>query len=119
MPALGTALGLPFVRKAGPLTPPTVAPVLMVDAEPLSVMASLDWTFAGSTSSPGFGFRIYIDVNSGGFTELTTVSAATFTATHTQVPTPEGETYTFKVTAFNDAGEGPESNAAGVVLPGL
>lgn len=97
---------------------PTIAPELMVESTPFLDIAELDWTFAGSTLGAGFGFRIYVDIDGGGFTELTTVSAATFSHTHTPVPDPEGETYTFKVTAFNDLGEGPDSNVVGVVLPG-
>lgn len=105
----------------GSLTPPTLAPVLIVTADFGSNVANLEWTASNKTSSPGFGYRIYLDVNGGGFTALTTVSAATLTANYTPSPDPTGETYSFYIEPYNDAGPatgGGLSNQASVVLPG-
>lgn len=116
MPALGTALGLPFVRKAGPLTPPTLAPVLMVISSFMSTMAALDWTASNKTGSAGFGYRIDRDIDGGGFAELTTTTDLSY---NDNVPGAAGETYTYRITPYNAAGDGPASNDSSVVLPGL
>jgi hypothetical protein len=106
---------------SGTLTPPTLAPVLTVTADLGSNTANLDWTASNKITSPGFGYRIYIDINGGGFTALTTVSGSTLDSNYTPSPDPAGETYSFYIEPFNDAGPatgGGLSNQASIVLPG-
>lgn len=106
---------------SGTLTPPTLAPVLTVTADLGSNTANLDWTASNKITSPGFGYRIYIDINGGGFTALTTVSGSTLDASYTPSPDPTGEIYSFYIEPFNDAGPatgGGLSNQASIVLPG-
>lgn len=108
MPALGTALGLPFVRKAGPLTPPTLAPVLI--AEESGGSAVLDWTASNKSTTAGFAYRVSRDDGSG-FVQVTTTQNLSYN------DSPEGGTYDYKITPYNDAGDGPDSNIETVVIP--
>jgi len=116
MPALGVSLGTPFSRKAGPLTPPTLAPSLMVlTGFPILTDAELAWTASNKTGSAGFGYRIYRKVAAGSFTELATTTGLTYTDS---VPAASGEDYFYYVKPYNNAGEGPASNTDMVILPG-
>lgn len=98
----------------GVLTPPTVAPVLTVEADLGSSIANLSWTPSNKTGSSGFGYNIYISTNS---TEYA-LTGSTTSLTFDQDVSPESGQFWFKVIPFNDAGEGPESNPASVTLPG-
>lgn len=100
---------------AGPLTPPTVAPVLSVSAELGSETANLTWTASNKTGSAGFGYDIEVNINSAGWSAVTTSTSLSYNYT---AGSPAGETYAFRITPFNDAGEGPSSNTASVILPG-
>lgn len=100
---------------AGPLTPPTVAPVLSVSAELGSNTANLTWTASNKASSAGFGYEIEVNINSAGWGAVTTTTGLSYNYT---ASSPAGETYAFRITPYNDAGEGPSSNAASVILPG-
>lgn len=114
-------LGCGSGGEGGDLTPPTLAPVLVVTADLGSNTARLEWTASNKTGSAGFGYRIFLDINGGGFSELSTVSGATLYSDYTPSPDPTGETYTFYIEPYNDAGPatgGGLSNEAGVVLPG-
>jgi hypothetical protein len=111
----------------GVLTPPTLAPVLAVACvDPLTTpnVANLTWSPSNKTSSPGFGYRIYRDVVtegvSAGFVELGTTTFTVYDDVNS-APEPAGETYTYYIEPYNDAGPatgGGLSNEAGVVLPG-
>lgn len=102
---------------SGTLTPPTVAPVLTVSADVGSTNAFLEWTASNKTGSAGFGYNVYLQINAdpellifiGGPLDLTYID---------EQPSAAGETYAYRVVPFNDAGEGPSSNTASVVLPG-
>ena len=117
MSALG--LGMALARSAGPdlgLTPPSIAPVLSVSAEFGSQTANLEWTASNKATSPGFGYRIEVNIDGGGYSVLNTTTTTSYDDIRTGTA---GETYTYRVTPFNDAGNGPTSNDASVILPGV
>jgi hypothetical protein len=102
----------------GTLTPPTVAPVLTVDADLGSYEANLSWTASNKTSSAGFGYAIWRnDLTGSGWTLQGTVGPETLTFSN-DVGAGNDNTYLYYVIPFNDAGEGPSSNTASIVLPG-
>jgi hypothetical protein len=105
---IATANGVP--------QPPSLAPVLTVSADLGSYVANLDWTASNRTGSAGFAYQIWYDLDGGGYSLLATVGAATLSYAHDASPT--GGTYSYYIKPINDAGEGPSSNAASVVLPG-
>lgn len=97
------------------LSPPTVAPVLDYDPPMLgSFVVTLFWTASNKTSSSGFGYRLYMQYNGGGFNDIETTTALT---TYYDGD-PNAGTYDFRIVPYNDAGEGPSSNTVSVVLPG-
>jgi hypothetical protein len=100
---------------AGTLTPPTVAPVLTVDADLGSYVANLSWTASNKTSSAGFAYKAYASPDNVTFTEF--YSDVGLSTSYGISIGNEGTWY-FKVIPVNDAGEGPSSNTASVILPG-
>ena len=96
-------------------SPPALAPVLDVQSTLGSYEASLTWTASNRLSSPGFGYKVEVDIDGGGFNDLDTTTNLFYTDTQGSAA---GETYTYRITPLNDYGEGPSSNEAGVVLPG-
>jgi hypothetical protein len=114
---LSLTLGRPSSKVGeGVLTPPTVAPVLTVSADFGSYDAVLQWTASDKTSSAGFGYNIYRSIDGIGPTLIATVGAVlTYTDNN---PGAAGELYEYFVTPKNNAGEGPSSNTASVILPG-
>lgn len=102
---------------SGTLTPPSVAPVLTVEADLGSTTANLSWTASNKTGSAGFQYDIYRGINGGGASIIVSVSAATLTYNDSN-PGAAGETYEYYIIPKNNAGEGPSSNTASVVLPG-
>ena len=105
---IGTANGIP--------QPPSVAPVLVVSADLGSYVANLEWTASNRTGSAGFAYQIWMDVDGGGYSLLTSVGPSTLSYSYDASPT--AGTYSFYIKPINDVGEGPSSNAASVVLPG-
>lgn len=105
---IATANGVP--------QPPSVAPVLVVSADLGSYVANLEWTASNRTGSAGFAYQIWADVDGGGYSLLTSVGPGTLSYNHDASPT--AGTYSYYIKPINDAGEGPSSNAASVVLPG-
>ena len=105
---IATANGIP--------QPPSVAPVLVVSADLGSYVANLEWTASNRTGSAGFAYQIWVDVDGGGYSLLTSVGPGTLSYNHDASPT--AGTYSYYIKPINDAGEGPSSNAASVVLPG-
>lgn len=103
------------MRGGDGIVPPSIAPVLDVQTTLGSYEASLTWTASNRTGSPGFGYRVEVDVNGGGFGTLTTTTNLFYTDSQLAAV---GETYTYRITPINDYGEGPSSNEAGIVLPG-
>jgi hypothetical protein len=99
--------------KLGPLTPPTVAPVLSVSAELGSYTANLVWTPSDKAGSAGFHYEVWVDEGFGPLLAGTTTD--TF-FDYTAFPPPG--TYDFYVVPKNSAGGGPSSNTASVNLPG-
>jgi hypothetical protein len=97
------------------VTPPYIAPILDAQTTLGSDEASLTWTASNRTGSPGFGYKIELDIDGGGFNEIANTTNLFYTDTQGSAA---GETYTYRITPFNDYGEGPSSNEAGVVLPG-
>lgn len=110
-----TLLGAGYGGGSGVLTPPTIAPVLIVTTELGSRIASLAWTASNKTTSPGFYYKIEVDVNGSGYSLVGTTTDLSLNDNET---TASGQTYTYRVTPYNDSGGGPSSNTAGVVLPG-
>lgn len=114
---LALTIGRPSSKVGeGVLTPPTVAPVLTVNADFNSTTALLSWTASDKTSSPGFAYRVWMRIDNG-FESVILNTANTSDAY--DVPGALYETYTFRVVPFNDAGDGPSSNTASVILPGI
>jgi hypothetical protein len=114
----GVRLGLVMQSATadGVLTPPTVAPVLSVTADVGSFTAELEWSDSNKTSSAGFGYRVEVKIDAGSWIELLTTSSQT---TNNLQGGATGETYYYRVTPYNDAGDGPVSNEASVILPGI
>lgn len=99
---------------SGTLTPPSVAPVLVVSADLGSYDAVLEWTASNKTSSPGFEYQIYfLKAPDSEFTLEATTNLLTFT-----FGAADAGDYTFKVVPVNSAGEGPSSNEVVITLPG-
>lgn len=98
----------------GVLTPPTVAPVLTVEADLGSYEAILNWTPSNKTSSPGFEYQVYFAPS--GSTEFTFLGS-TASQTYSYTASETGD-YAFKVIPANSAGEGPSSNEVVITLPG-
>lgn len=115
---LALTLGRPSSKVGeGALTPPTVAPVLTVSADFGSYDAVLQWTASDKTSSAGFVYDIYRSIDGIGPTLTATVGAVlTYTDNN---PGAAGGLYEYFVTPKNNAGEGPSSNTASVILPGI
>lgn len=105
---IGTANGIP--------QPPSVAPVLVVSADLGSYVANLEWTASNRTGSAGFAYQIWVSLDGGDYALATSVGPSTLSYAYDAAPT-DG-TYSFYIKPINDAGEGPSSNAASVVLPG-
>jgi len=118
MPAMCLSLNLPCGVADRTLTPPTVAPVLTVGAFFASFTAMLQWTASNKTGSDGFGYRVDLSINGGAFNEVTSLSSEDLSY-NDQQNSAIGETYTYRVTPFNSAGDGVASNTASVILPGI
>jgi hypothetical protein len=97
------------------VTPPSIAPILDAQSTLGSYEASLTWTASNRTGSPGFGYKVEVDIDGGGFNEIVSTTNLFYTDTQGSAT---GETYTYRITPYNDYGEGPSSNEVGVVLPG-
>lgn len=113
--ALSVGSGNTFVS-AGPLTPPTVAPVLSVTTQFGVNTAYLEWTASDKTSSDGFGYTVEVKIEDGGWN-----GAAGGLTSLSYEYTDGGATgllYRFRVFASNSAGDGPYSNEVSTVLPG-
>jgi hypothetical protein len=113
--ALGSSLPAAAFASAE-LTPPTVAPVLSGVTLISPTDVTLDWTSSNKTGSPGFGYKVYLDINSGGYSLIATVGPTSYVYSNSMAL---GETYSFKIVPFNDAGDGPESNVYSAILPAL
>lgn len=101
---------------SGPLTPPTVAPVLIAETSTGSYIANLNWTASNKTSSAGFGYDVYYSyLNESNFNLLTTVTDLYYNAEPGDGP----GVYYFKIIPKNSAGDGPASYTASVTLPGI
>jgi hypothetical protein len=100
----------------GTLTPPTVAPVLTVDADLGSYVANLSWTASNKTSSPGFVYNLYGAVFPDIPVLLQTLGPSTLSTTFDSSEVPG--LWVFYITPVNDAGEGPISNEVSITLPG-
>lgn len=116
---LALTLGRPSSKVGeGALTPPTIAPILIVDTYIGITNAFLQWTASDKTGSSGFGYNVYMKINSGS-ESLIFIGSPTDITFIQEEPSALGETYTFRVVPFNNAGEGPSSNTASVILPGV
>jgi hypothetical protein len=105
---IATANGIP--------QPPSFAPVLVVSADFGSYIANLDWTASNRTASAGFAYQIWVSLDGGDYALAASVGPSTLSYAYDAAPTDGA--YGFYIKPINDAGEGPSSNAASVVLPG-
>lgn len=109
-------LGAGTSGSSGSLTPPTVAPVLTVDADLGSFIANLAWTPSNKTGSVGFGYNLYGAPFPDPALLIQTLGSTTLSTTFD--PLDVGGLWNFYIIPFNDAGEGPSSNTASINLPG-
>lgn len=117
MSALALGLTLPFSSfGAAALTPPTVAPVLTVNADLGSYTAVLEWTASNKTGSAGFSYSAQYSSDGVNFVEFYNGAGLT---TNFSVGLGAEGLYYFKVIPLNDAGNGPDSNTASTTIPGL
>jgi len=89
---------------------PSVAPILMVEAQTGSYIAELDWT----PSNNGAVYDIYMSVDMGPFAFLATTALTSYDTDQS----PNDGFYSFRVTPRNSSAEGPSSNVASTDLPG-
>lgn len=114
---LSLTLGRPSSKVGeGTLTPPTVAPVLTVSADFGSYIAVLEWTASNKTDSAGFSYSAQYSSDGVNFVEFYNGTGLT---TNFSIGLGEEGLYYFKVIPLNDAGNGPDSNTASVILPGV
>jgi len=111
--ALGSSLPAAAFASV-PNTAPTIAPVLVVNTQSGLSDAFLEWTASNKTSSAGFGYKIYVQIDSNPET-LASTEGDNLSKT-LSFPTAAGETYAFRVVPFNGFGDGPSSNVYSVVL---
>lgn len=105
----------------GTLTPPTVAPVLTVDADLGSTTANLSWTPSNKIESPGFTYLLFRTIGVPpvpGIDSPVNSFLPNATSGVDDVSGASGETYYYLIVPSNSAGEGPSSNAASIILPG-
>lgn len=116
MSAFALGLSLPFASfGAAVLSPPTVAPVLAASSAMGSFIANLEWTPSNKTGSAGFGYSIELNINAGGWNNVGGVTGLSYNYEDLGAT---GLPYEFRVTPYNDAGNGPVSNTESVILPG-
>lgn len=112
---------LGWKRRGGDPAAPTIAPVVsppyvILDSEEI---AQLDWTASNNPGgATGFGYKIWVattsPVSTIGAADVTLGNVLSYADDRTGVP----NTYYYVVRAFNDAGEGPDSNEVSIALPG-
>jgi hypothetical protein len=105
-----------IVAPPGPLTPPTVAPVLSVTTQFGSYTALLEWTASNKTTSDGFEYLVQVDISNGGW-NIVAGGLTSLSYEYTDMGAT-GLLYKFRVFARNSAGDGPYSNEVSTVLPG-
>lgn len=100
---------------SGPLTPPTVAPVLTADVASTSYTVNLEWTASNKTDSEGFSYAVETSRDGVSFNRDASTNSLFFD--YTVSVGDEGSWY-FRIVPFNNAGDGPSSNTATAFIPG-
>lgn len=111
----------------GPQSNEAAATVPSLPSAPLGLSASASTTVAGriqltwsapssSGGSPITNYVVYRSTTSGGETPLTTLGNV---LSHTDNGLANGQTYYYKVSAVNSAGQGPQSNEASATTPNV
>lgn len=120
---LALTLGRPSSKVGeGALTPPTVAPVLSVSADFGSSTANLSWTASDKTTSDGFAYLLFRKIGSApvpGFDSPINYLSSSTLSYNDNVNDAAGDTYYYLIVPSNSAGDGPSSNTASVILPGI
>ena len=98
---------------AGATSQPNV-PTLLTASPTSPSQIDLAWTDNADNET---GFKIERDVNGGGFSQIDTVGAGVTTYSDTGLST--GSTYTYRVRAYNGAGNSAYSNQYPVTLSGI
>lgn len=101
----------------GTLTPPTLAPVLTVEADLGSNVANLNWTASNKTSSTGFGYAIWRQVDNASFENIDNVGPGVLSYNDDTTGVAPN-IFRYYIIPFNAAGEGPSSNTVSINLPG-
>lgn len=101
----------------GTLTPPTVAPFLEAEVDLGSFIAKLKWTASNKTSSAGFGYAIWRQVDNASFENIDNVGPGVLTYNDDTTGVAPN-IFRYYIIPFNAAGEGPSSNTVSINLPG-
>jgi hypothetical protein len=101
----------------GTLTPPTLAPILTVEADLGSEIANLSWTDSNKTGTSGFGYAIWRQVSNDSWIQIDSVGPSTL-AYNDNTTGIAPNLFSYYIVPFNSAGEGPSSNTVSIYLPG-
>jgi FtsP/CotA-like multicopper oxidase with cupredoxin domain len=99
-------------------TLPTAAPPAPVLSAPLAAVqkVTLTWSDSSTATNSSSGFRVERDTGGGGFTTIATINYGTV-LTYEDTAVAPTTRYSYRITAFNSAGDSPTSNIRTVDTP--